>query len=337
MMDSELDILIDTTFAGLDKEKLPAEVGFTRGKVRDVISFKDSLLIVTSDRISAFDRVLSTIPCKGEVLHGLSSYWFDSTKGIIQNHFLKEISPRAMLVRPVKILPVEVVVRGYLTGSAYRDYKSGKSVSGIKLSEGLKKNEKLPEPIITPSTKAEAGMHDLPVSREEILQSRLVEKSLWERVEKAALELFDFASKILLERNLILVDTKYEFGLADGELLLADEIHTPDSSRFWYLDTYKDLFERGEEPRQIDKEYLRKWLMDKGFMGDGEAPSIPREVRVQVAQRYIEAYENITNKKFLSKADSSQAEQQKLLSYITEHCNRSKEVNKDSKWKEQGR
>ena len=133
MRDSELDILIDSTFPGLDKEKLPKEVDFARGKVRDIISFKDSLLIVTSDRISAFDRVLTTIPCKGEILQGLSSYWFDSTKGIIQNHFLKEVSPRAMLVRPVKILPVEVVVRGYLTGSAYRDFKSGKSVSGINL------------------------------------------------------------------------------------------------------------------------------------------------------------------------------------------------------------
>ena len=269
------------------------------GKVRDILESDKELIITTSDRISAFDIVLDTIPCKGQVLNGMASYWFKETEDIIKNHIEKEISPRTIKVKKCEVLPVEVIVRGYLTGSAWRDYQAGKDISGIAVPAGMKMNQKFETPLLTPSTKAEKGEHDLPISSEEIVKTGLVEESIWNQVAEKSMALFNRGTELAASRGLILVDTKYEFGLLDGKVFLVDEIHTPDSSRFWYSETYLDLFNKGEKQKKVDKEFLRQWLIDQGFMGDGEAPVIPEEIKIEVAWKYIQAYELITGKTFV--------------------------------------
>jgi phosphoribosylaminoimidazole-succinocarboxamide synthase len=289
------------------------------GKVRDIYSIPselimggkkgiDYLLIFTSDRISAFDKVLTTIPLKGEVLNRISIFWFDKTCDIVENHIVRQVSARAVLVKRYNVLPVEVVIRGYLTGSAWRDYQSGKSISGIKLPEGMRFNEKLPKPLFTPSTKEERGKHDIPISREEIVEKGILSEDLLLKVERTALKLFERGSEVVRKQGLILVDTKYEFGLSGGDIVLIDELHTPDSSRFWYADTYEELFTKGDKQRKLDKEYLRQWLMEQGFKGDGEIPEIPDNVRIEVACRYIKAYEEITGKDFVPESKSVEDE-----------------------------
>jgi phosphoribosylaminoimidazole-succinocarboxamide synthase len=276
-----------------------------RGKVRDVVKGEDALLLVASDRISAFDRVLSTVPFKGEVLSRVSSWWFDRCADIVPNHVLPGGDPaslgvgRATLVRKAEMLPVEVVVRGYLAGSAWRDYKAGKDVSGIRLPEGLQRNERFPGPLLTPTTKEDGG-HDQPISGERIVATGLVPAELWKQVEKAALALFRRGQELASKAGLILVDTKYEFGLVDGSLVLADELHSPDSSRYWHADSYARLFQSDEDQRELDKEPFRRWLADRGYMGDGEPPAIPDEVRVETSLRYVRAYELITGEAFKS-------------------------------------
>ncbi len=316
MKREELYRLLGTTFPGFDDTDIPSGIRMYRGKVRDVFDLKDSLLISVSDRISAFDRILSTLPCKGEVLNRISLFWFEHTNDIVQNHVIRQVSSRATLVHTCRVLPVEVVVRGYLTGSAWRDYKEGKPVSGIVLPKGMRMDERFPEPMITPSTKAEQGFHDRPVSRNEILEKGIVEKRLWEQVEEAAFGLFRRGTELLARQGLILVDTKYEFGVLDGSLMLVDELHTPDSSRFWFSDTYATLFEAETSQRKLDKEYLRQWLMDRGFMGEGIAPEIPDEVRVETAWKYVQAYERITGESFSPQGTDPEAEKQKILSSI---------------------
>jgi len=315
MIGSAADFL-DKTFEGFNEQNLPEGCSIERGKVRDIFDLGDELLIVTTDRISAFDRVLTTIPCKGEVLNMLSVYWFGRTGDIVENHLVEVVSPRAVVVRKCTVLPVEVVVRGYLTGSAWRDYTAGKAVSGISLPEGMRFNQRFIQPLITPSTKAERGVHDEPVSGDEVISRGLVDADTWQEIQTTARALFERGSKMAAERGLILVDTKYEFGLLDGNLVLVDEIHTPDSSRYWFADTYTELFEAGEKQKKIDKEYLRQWLMEQGFMGDGDIPHIPDEIRVEVARRYIEAYELITGSDFEAKSADVDAEKQTILSYI---------------------
>jgi phosphoribosylaminoimidazole-succinocarboxamide synthase len=302
---------------GFDEKDIPAGVPYYQGKVRDVFDMGSELVLFASDRISAFDRVLSTVPFKGEVLNRVSLYWFDQTRDIIKNHIKRQLSPRAVLVEKVNILPVEVIVRGYITGSAWRDYEAGKDVSGIKLPAGLKINQKFDTPILTPSTKAPRGQHDEPISCEEIVKTGLVEAKLWKKVEETALALFKRGTELAAKNGLILVDTKYEFGLLNGELILADEIHTPDSSRFWYADTYKELFSKGEKQRELDKEYFRQWLISKGFKGDGNPPEIPAEIRSEVAARYIKAYEEITGKKFVSEIENAEAEKKNIQLYLS--------------------
>lgn len=292
----------DGTFGGFDPQRLPAGVELRRGKVRDCLTRGDRLLIVTTDRISAFDRVLTTIPFKGEVLNRLSASWFKDTADLVPNHLIDQPTPRSMLVKKSEVLPIEVVVRGYLTGSAWRDYQAGRSVSGIALPPGMRPNERFPEPLITPSTKEEQGKHDEPISRAEILRRGIVAPALWEQVERAATALYRRGSSVAAQHGLILVDTKYEFALSNGRLIVVDEMHTPDSSRFWYADTYDELFRAGEEQRKVDKEYLRGWLMERGFSGDGEPPAIPDEVRAEVAWRYIQAFQLITGEDFAPQA-----------------------------------
>lgn len=273
------------------------------GKVRDNYSFDGKRLIITTDRISAFDRVLCTIPFKGQVLNQTSAFWFDKTKKIIDNHVISVPDPNAMLVKECKLIPVEMVVRGYITGvtttSAWYNYERGvRNYCGNVLPEELRKNQKLKRPIITPTTKELHGKHDQLISGEEAVKEELVTKEIWEEMSKAALALYNFGNKFIAKNNLILVDTKYEFGLLDGKLILIDEIHTPDSSRFWIKDTYEELFARREEPQKLDKEYVRQYLANKGFIGEGEIPEIPDEVKIEAAKRYITAYEMITGRLF---------------------------------------
>ncbi|MFQ3621814.1 MAG: phosphoribosylaminoimidazolesuccinocarboxamide synthase [Spirochaetales bacterium] len=307
--------MAEICFFGL--ETLPPDIPFYRGKVRDVLDLGSRLILVTTDRISAFDRVLTTIPYKGEILHRLSCSWFYQLQGVANSHVLEELSARTAVVKKTKALPLEVIVRGYLTGSAYRAYQEGKPVSGISLPRGMRKYEPFPQPLITPSTKEAVGTHDEPISEQEIIKRKILSVDLWEQVKTTALALFQKGTEIALKRGLILVDTKYEFGLDEhGTLYVIDELHTPDSSRYWYADSYQESLRQGKDPKQLDKEYFRSWLLDRGFKGEGLSPDIPEEVRSAVSQRYIEAYEAIEGKKFSSLAPSPEAERQIVLSYI---------------------
>jgi len=308
---------LDTTFDGIDESLLPSELRFHRGKVRDIVETGDRLILTTSDRISAFDRILTTIPLKGEVLNRMSVYWFRATEDIVSNHLIDEISSRSVAVKKAQVLPVEVVMRRYLTGSAWRDYQAHGKVSGIELPPGMRFNERFEHPLLTPSTKAELGTHDEPVSAEEVVERKLVDTGLWKEIETAAFALFERGTRLAAERGLILVDTKYEFGLDEGRLVLVDEIHTPDSSRYWYADTYEELFDKGEKQRKIDKEYLRQWLMEHGFMGNGEPPVIPDEMRLNVAERYITAYETVTGEEFTGSGTLPENEMGLILEYLS--------------------
>ena len=293
----------------LDKIDLPELGNRIEGKVRDCYVLGDRRVIVASDRLSAFDVVLTTIPFKGQMLTQLASYWFSETKHIVPNHVLSQPHPNVLITREIEILPIEVVVRGYLAGSAWRDYQAGKQISGIALPKGLKKSQQLETPIITPSTKAERGVHDEPISSEEIVRQRIVAQSLWEEVCDAALKLFQFGSEKAAQRGLILVDTKYEFGVTKNEagqtqLILADEIHTQDSSRFWMADSYLERFEKNEDPVMLDKEFVRRWLIEQGYMGEGTPPPFTDSFRVDTAVRYMQAFEKITGQEFCAEVGS---------------------------------
>lgn len=278
------------------------------GKVRDVYDIDDRLLVmVATDRISAFDVILPKgIPFKGQVLNQIASYFLDATSDIVPNW--KVAVPDPMVTVGVKCEPmkVEMIVRGYLAGSAWRDYAAGKrEICGVVLPEGLKENQKLPHPILTPTTKADEG-HDENISRDEIIARGIVAKEDYEKMEEYALALFARGTEMAAERGLILVDTKYEFGKHDGKVILIDEIHTPDSSRYFYADGYQERFEKGEEQRQLSKEFVRRWLIENGFMGrQGEkVPEMTDAYCQEVSDRYIELYEHITGMKF-EKAESA--------------------------------
>lgn len=257
-----------------------------------------------TDRLSAFDRVICQIPFKGQVLNQMAKFWFDQTEDIIGNHVIEFPDPNVLVAKECVPLQLEMVVRGYITGvtttSAWYNYEHGiRNFCGNILPEGLKKNQKFQKPIITPSTKAAHGDHDESVSPDEIVKRGILSRDDYEKVAEASLKLYERGVEICAKQGIILVDTKYEFGkTADGEIVLIDEIHTPDSSRFWFADEYEKRFAMGEEQKKIDKEYLREWLVNNGFRGIGELPSIPDEVRVETARRYIEAYELITGQTF---------------------------------------
>lgn len=304
---------------GYSDLEVPSPMTFSQGKVRDIFYFDDEIVISTSDRISAFDHILGLVPFKGEILNRLSVFWYEKTSDIIPNHYLASVSPRTILARTCHVVPVEVVVRGYLTGSAWRDYEAGRAISGIELPAGLRFNEQFETPIITPSTKESDGLHDRPCSRDEILEAGVVSEETWKTIEETAIALYNRGLEIVSAQGLILVDTKYEFGLTeDDELLLIDEVHTPDSSRFWYADTYAELFAAGEKQRKVDKEYLRQWLMEKGYQGDGRPPAIPDEVFEEVSRRYQTAFEAITGAEFKPQTISVEAEKRKVLSFLSE-------------------
>ena len=281
------------------------------GKVRDVYSIgKDELVMIATDRISAFDVVLPQgIPYKGQVLNQIAAKFLDATSDIVPNW--KQATPDPMVTIGLRCEPfkVEMVIRGYLTGSAWREYKAGaRTLCGVALPEGMKENQKFPTPIITPTTKADEG-HDENIAKEEIIAQGLVSKEDYEQLEKYTYALFQRGTEMAAQKGLILVDTKYEFGKNNGEIYLIDEIHTPDSSRYFYADTYQSLFEKGEEQRQLSKEFVRKWLMDNGFQGkDGQAvPEMTEEYCNSVSDRYIELYEKIVGEPFV-KADISDVE-----------------------------
>ncbi len=275
------------------------------GKVRDNYTTPDGRrYIVVTDRISAFDRVLGTLPLKGQLLNHVAAWWFEHTKGIAPNHLLEVPDPNVMLVRECTPLPVEMVVRAYLTGttstSIWVHYERGeREFCGHKLPDGLKKHQKLPAPILTPSTKAAKGGHDVSASREQILALTHMPEKDFDRAAELAMALFAEGQRVCAARGLILVDTKYELGKTpDGEVVLIDEIHTPDSSRFWYAASYEKRFSAGEDPESFDKEYVRRFLAAEGFRGDGPIPHIPDDVRVEATRRYIEAVEQITGAPF---------------------------------------
>jgi phosphoribosylaminoimidazole-succinocarboxamide synthase len=289
-------------------EKTDLKIGKKyEGKVRDNYSIDGKRIIIVTDRISAFDRVLCTIPFKGQVLNQTSAFWFEKTKDIVKNHIIDVPDPNVMVVKECKTLPVEMVVRGYITGvtttSAWYNYEKGvRNFCGNILPEGMKKNQKFDTPIITPSTKAEHGAHDESISGGEIIKRGLIDEKLYRQMEEVAIALYNFGNELVAKNNLILVDTKYEFGLdEEGNLTLIDEIHTPDSSRFWIKDTYEKLFAEEKEPEKLDKEYVRQFLANKGFIGQGKVLEIPDDVKIEAAKRYIKAYEMITGKDFEAK------------------------------------
>ena len=270
-----------------------------QGKVRDTYRRGDRLVIVTSDRLSAFDHVLTTIPFTGEVLNRLAAFWFEKTRHVVKNHVVDVPDPNVMVTRRCEPVKLEMVVRGYLTGSLWRDYqKSQQTGYGLRLPAGLKKDQKFETPIITPSTKADLGKHDEPISAEEILARGLIDPKGWQEMVEAALALFSEGQRWAASRGLILVDTKYEFGRAGGELMAIDEMHTPDSSRFWVASEYASRFAAGHDQLMLDKENIRQWLInERGFSGHGTPPEIPAEVRVELAGKYLAAYEQITGHK----------------------------------------
>lgn len=277
---------------------------FYKGKVRDNYTRQNKRILIVSDRLSAFDRNICLIPFKGQVLNQMAEFWFKKTDDIIGNHVIEFPDPNVIVAKQCQAMPVEMVVRGYITGttstSAWINYEKGvRNFCGNQLPEGLKKNQKFDQPILTPSTKAEHGGHDESVSKEEVLRRTNITEKEFEIMAQAAMKLYQRGVEIAAKQGIILVDTKYEFGQdAAGNIVLIDEIHTPDSSRFWFADEYQDRFKRGEEQKKIDKEYLRKWLADQGFTGDGEIPQIPDDIRIETARRYIEAYELITGQPF---------------------------------------
>ena len=299
LLRTALSVPLDRTdFAGLGTKY--------EGKVRDCYTTRDGRrVLVTTDRISAFDRVLGTLPLKGQVLNKMAAFWFELTKDVCPSHLLSAPDANVMIGVECAPLPLEVVVRAYLTGvtstSIWTAYARGdRTFCGHALPDGLKKNDKLPQPIVTPSTKADKGGHDESVSGAELIARGVISAEDFATVERLALAVFARGQAHCANNGLILVDTKYEFGRApDGRIVLMDEIHTPDSSRYWFAKSYEARVAAGEEPESFDKEYVRRWLAAQGFTGDGPIPTIPDEVRIEASRRYIEAYEMVTGQAFV--------------------------------------
>ena len=273
-----------------------------RGKVRDVYSLNEKTLgIVVTDRISAFDHIMrQAIPFKGQILNQLSDFSFSKVEDIVPSHIIDVLHPNVTIAKKCDPIPIEVVIRGYLTGHAWRVYRSGaREICGVRMPDGMIEHQKFPEPILTPATKATEG-HDEDISEEDILNRNIVDKSLWNQIRSIAFQLFERGTKIAEKQGLILVDTKYEFGLYEGELTLIDEVHTSDSSRYFYLDGYEERQKNREPQRQLSKEFLREWLMEHDFQGkDGQSlPDLPDQFRWSIYQRYSELFETLTGTTF---------------------------------------
>ena len=288
--------LDETDFESLG-ERIP-------GKVRESYVQGDRRTIVVSDRISCFDVIVGTIPFKGQVLNQLAAHWFEQTREIAPNHLLEVPDPCVSVVQQCEILPVEFVYRAYLTGSSntsiLRAYDAGaREYCGHRLPDGLQPHQELPEPLLTPTTKAPQGEHDELASREQLIESGRISEEHFDRAADIAARLFAAGRSHAAARGLILVDTKYEMGLdAQGEIVVIDEIHTPDSSRYWYLDSYDQAMREGRAPQALDKEYVRRWLAERDYRGQGTPPPLPDDVRCEAARRYIEAFEQVTGRAF---------------------------------------
>jgi phosphoribosylaminoimidazole-succinocarboxamide synthase len=292
-----------TDFAGLGRRE--------EGKVRDSYIDEKKRTIVVTDRVSCFDVVVGTIPLKGQVLNQLAAFWFEKTRALAPNHLIAVPDPNVSVVRELSVLPVEFVMRGHLTGvtstSIWTAYERGDaSYCGHRLPKGLRKHERLPEPLLTPTTKAPKGGHDEPLSRADVLERGLVSEALYDRAAKLARELFREGQAFAASRGLVLADTKYELGVDEaGTLVVADEIHTPDSSRYWYADSFEQVMREGGDPRALDKEYVRRWLVaERGYRGEGAPPPLPDDVRCEAAARYIEAYERVTGQLFAADVEA---------------------------------
>jgi phosphoribosylaminoimidazole-succinocarboxamide synthase len=279
--------------------------GKRSGKVRDIYPLADDrLFIVTTDRLSAFDRILAAVPYKGQVLNQLAAWWFEQTSGIIANSMVSLPDPNAAIMQKANAFPVEVIVRGYITGVTstalwYRYSLGERSIYGYTFPDGLQKNQALPEPIITPTTKGEGGAHDERLTCAEVVEKGFLDPQTWEQIQSAALAVFKLGQQIAHKAGLVLVDTKYEFGrLPDGRVGLIDEVHTPDSSRFWKADTYAARFQAGDEPENFDKEFVRIAYAKKGYRGDGEPPAMDPGLWISASERYIQIYEMLTGQTF---------------------------------------
>lgn len=304
MVTDKIDEIIKSQFnKTLDGTNFSSLGELYKGKVRDNYIKGDTRIIIATDRLSAFDRVITTIPFKGQMLNQVSSFWFEKTKNLVKNHIIAIPDPNVAVVHQCEMIPVEMIVRAYITGTAWRSYTKGETTSGIVLPSGLNKNQKLDDIILTPSTKAESG-HDIYLSRDTILKDKIVDKDIYLQMEEATVKLFKFGQDYCNKNGLILVDTKYEFGLKDGELLLIDEIHTQDSSRFWMLESYEERFENDEEPEILDKEIFRGWLMETypnifpNIKPDQDIPPISSEIKIELAKRYMKSYQKITGLEF---------------------------------------
>ncbi len=304
MVTDKIDEIIKSQFdKTLDGTNFSSLGELYKGKVRDNYIKGDTRIIIATDRLSAFDRVITTIPFKGQMLNQISSFWFEKTKNIVKNHIIAIPDPNVAVVHQCEMIPVEMIVRAYITGTAWRSYTKGENTSGIVLPSGLNKNQKLDDIILTPSTKAESG-HDIYISRDTILKDNIIAKDIYLQMEEAAVKLFKFGQDYCNKNGLILVDTKYEFGLKDGELLLIDEIHTQDSSRFWMLESYEERFENDEEPEILDKEIFRGWLMETypnifpNIKPNQDIPPISSEIKIELAKRYMKSYQKITGIEF---------------------------------------
>lgn len=283
----------------LSKTGFPALGTKYQGKVRDTYAQGDRLVLITTDRLSAFDHVLTTLPFKGDLLNTLAHFWFKKTEHVVKNHVIDMPDPCVLVGHKAHPFKVEFVVRGYLTGSLWRDYEAKRDPYALALPDGMKRDQKFDRPLLTPSTKAPIGEHDEPMSEKTVVERGLLSARDWARAREAALGLFAEGQKQATANGMILVDTKYEFGLVGNELVVIDEMHTPDCSRFWIAEGSQQRFERGEAQQMLDKENLRQWLIaERGFSGQGALPDIPDDVRVSLAEKYLSAWERITGQRF---------------------------------------
>lgn len=283
--------------------QFPDQKSFYRGKVRDVYAFEDKLVMVATDRISAFDHILPRpIDHKGQVLNQTAGFFLEATRHLVPNWLEAQPHPNVSIGKKCEPIKLEMVIRGYLAGHAWRTYHSGESMlCGVEMPSGMRESDRFPEPIITPATKADEG-HDEDISAEQLLEQGIVTEETWNQLSTYTRALFDFGSKEALKQGLLLVDTKYEFGIHEGEICLIDEVHTPDSSRYYYADGYEMRQTKGERQRQLSKEFVREWLMSEGFQGlvGQQMPTMPDEFAERVTARYIELYETITGEKFVA-------------------------------------